>query len=56
MRRAYNVAYTGGIRDLYTGLWWGNLRERDHLKKLRVDGKIKWIIQEVGWGAGTGLI
>jgi len=24
----------------YTGVWWGNLRERDYLGDLGVDGKI----------------
>jgi len=22
----------GGIGEVYTGIWWGNLRERDHLE------------------------
>jgi hypothetical protein len=26
---------------MYTGFWWGNVRERDHLKDPGVDG---WII------------
>jgi len=32
-----------------TGFWWGNLRERDHLEYLGVDGKImfKWIFSKV---------
>jgi hypothetical protein len=24
--------------EKYKGLWWGNLRERDHLEKAGVDG------------------
>jgi hypothetical protein len=29
------------------GLWWGNLKETDHLKDLRIDGRIlKWILQK----------
>jgi hypothetical protein len=30
---------------VHTGLWWGNLMERGHLKDVGVDGKIilKWI-------------
>ena len=26
--------------EVYTGLWWGNLRERDHLEVLGIDGRI----------------
>jgi len=37
----------GGV--VYTGFWWGNLRERDHLGDPGVDGRIilRWIFQEV---------
>jgi L-alanine-DL-glutamate epimerase-like enolase superfamily enzyme len=27
-------------REISTGFWWGNLRERDHLKDLGKEGKI----------------
>jgi len=29
---------------MWTGFWWGNLRERDHLEIIGVDGRIilKW--------------
>jgi len=44
---------------VHTGLWWGNLRERDHLEHLDIDGRIilKCIFKrrEVGWG-GMGLL
>ena len=30
--------YRGG--EAYTGFWWGNLRERDHLEDSGVDRKI----------------
>jgi len=29
-----------GREEVYTGFWWGNLRERDHLGDLGVDGRI----------------
>jgi len=29
-----------GRVEVYTGFWWGNLRERDHLENQGVDGKI----------------
>ena len=38
--------------------WWGNLRERDHLESLGVEGKLmlEWILTESVWMAWTGLI
>jgi len=33
---------------MHTGLWWGKLKERDHLEELRVDGRVilKWILRK----------
>jgi hypothetical protein len=38
-------AYTG---EGYTGFWWGNLREKDHLEEPGVDGRIilRWIFRK----------
>jgi hypothetical protein len=45
-----------GRREVYTGCWWGNLRERDHWRDPDVDGKIilRWIFRELKWVVGTG--
>jgi hypothetical protein len=34
----------------HRGLWWRNLRERDHLEDLAVDTRIilKWMFQDTG--------
>jgi len=39
-------------RKDYTGLWWGNLRERDYLGVPGVDGRIllRWIFRK--WDVG----
>jgi len=37
---AGNVARMGKKRRAYMVFWWGNLRDRDHLKDPGVDGRI----------------
>jgi hypothetical protein len=44
-------------REVHTGFWWANLRNRDAWKtRCRGEDNIKIDLQEVGWGAWTGLI
>ena len=68
MKWAGHVARMGR-GEAYTGLWWGNLRERDHLEKPGVDVRIilRWIFRnwdmrlwtESSWlriGTGSGYL
>jgi hypothetical protein len=41
--RACGTCETG---EVHTGFWWRDLRERDHLKDLGVDGWIRRIISK----------
>jgi hypothetical protein len=45
-----------GRGEAYTGFWWGNLRERDHLGDPGVDGRIKgrWIFRKWDVGVWSG--
>jgi len=42
-----------GRGEAYTGFWWINLRERDHLEVPGVDGRIvlRWIYRK--WDVGV---
>jgi len=56
IRWAGHVAHLGkGRGEVYTGFWWGNLRERDCLGNPYVDGKIilRWIFRKWDVGAWT---
>ena len=43
--------------ELHSGCWWGELRERDQLEDLGVDGRfiLKWIKTWDGGGACNGF-
>ena len=43
---------------MYTGFWWGNLRVRDHLGDLGVNGRIilRWILRKYDVAVWTGSI
>jgi len=41
---------------VYTGFWWGNLRERDHLEDLGVDGRrMRWAGRVARMGKRRGV-
>jgi hypothetical protein len=47
-----------GRAVVYIGLWWGDLRERDHLKDPGLDERIilRWIFRKCDMGVWTGSI
>ena len=48
----------GGRGEVYTGFWWGDRRERDHLEGPGVEGRIilSRIFRKYDVGARTGLM
>jgi hypothetical protein len=57
MRWERNVAIWGRGK-MYTGFWWGNVKEREFLEDPSIDGKVilRWICRKWDEGAWTGLI
>jgi hypothetical protein len=55
-RKAGHVARMGR-KEACTGLWWGNLWERDHWRDPGVDGKVilRWIFRKWEVGIWTGF-
>jgi hypothetical protein len=47
-----------GKREMHTGFWLVDLKERDHLEELGTDGRIllKCVLKKLDWKALTGLI
>jgi len=45
-----------GRGETYTGFWWGNLKEKDHLADPGIDGRIilRWIFRKWVLGVWTG--
>jgi hypothetical protein len=45
-----------GRGEVYTGFWWGKLRERKHLRDPGVNGRLllRWIFRKWVVGAWTG--
>ena len=50
--------YGGGRGEVYTGFWWGNLKERDHLEDPGIDRRtiLRWIFRKWDGRAWTGSI
>jgi hypothetical protein len=57
MRRSWQVARMGR-GEVYTGFWWGNLRERNHMEDPDIDRRIilKWIFRKWDVVTWTGSV
>jgi hypothetical protein len=55
MKWAGHVALVGR-GEVYTGFWWGNLRERDHLEDTDLNGRkiLRWIFRKRDVRTRTG--
>jgi len=49
------MKHVWGRGEVYTGFWWGNLREGGHLEDSGIDKRIilRWIFSK--WDLGHGL-
>jgi len=45
-----------GKGEVHKGFWWGNLRVRDHLEEMGVDGRIKLRFIFKKWNGGMDWI
>jgi hypothetical protein len=47
------MLHVRGRGEVYTGFWWGKLRDRDHLEDPGIDGRIiiRWMFKK--WDRGA---
>jgi len=52
--KAVGLKHVWGRGKVHTGVWCGNLKERDHLEEAGVDGRIilEWIFRNLDGGHG----
>ena len=55
---ARGMWHVWGTREVHVWFWWGNLRERDSLEDLPVDGtrNFKWLLMGMDRSASIGLM
>jgi len=57
-RMRWGMWHIQGRGEVYTGFWWGNLRDRDHLEDTGADGRIilRWTLRKWDVGAWTASV